>query len=130
MRVLGTLNFNIEPTGDEAGNVVNGNYQVYLASANHKNAHTITLAKNGANVVVGLGGLTTVKFIHVKAVFVDDTVADATIELLINDGAGERTMTGTEFMLVNTDITSIKLTNNSHDTTGSDAKVFIELAGD
>jgi len=131
MRVLGELNFNFEAVGSEAGGIIkNGRYQVYVPEADHHHSTTHTLAKDGADVSIAMGGITTANFIHVKAVFDDDTVANATIELVVNDGGGVKTLTGTEFMLVNTDITSILLTNNSHDTTGSDAKVFIDVAGD
>ncbi len=89
----------------------------------------VVLAKDDANIRVGLGGLTTVKFLQVNAIFDYPNVATPTIELLINDGSGEISMTGLEFMLVATDITSIKLTNNSDDATGSGATVFLDLVG-
>ena len=131
MRVLGDLVFQMEAEGTEIGGVrAQGSYKIEKTGLDMPLKTDLTLAKDDAAVVVGLGGITTVKFLHVKAVFDDPTVATPTIELLINDGAGEITMTGLEFMLVDTDITSIKLTNNSHDTTGSAAKIYIDLAGD
>lgn len=131
MKVIGKLVFSMEAEGTEKGNVRGqGNYEVAIIGLAMPLKTDVILAKDDANIVIGLGGITTVKFLQVKAVFDDPDVANATIELLINDGAGERTITGTMFLLLDTDITSIKLTNNSHDTTGSDATIFIDLAGD
>ncbi len=130
MRVLGQTKYTVEAEGSEVGGKrLEGDYGIEVLSQSQPLKTDIQLAKDDANIVVALGGITTVNFLHVKAVFADDTVANADIELLINDGAGEITMTGTQFMLVNTDITSIKLTNNSHDTTGSAATIFIDLVG-
>lgn len=131
MRVLGKLNFSFEAVGSEVGGILkNGKYNINVASAAHHHSTTYTLAKNGANVAIAMGGISTAKFLFVKAKFDDPTVANATIELIVSDGSGDKTLTGTSFLLENTDITSIKLTNNSHDTTGSDAKVFLDIAGD
>ncbi len=131
MRVLGKLEFVMEAEAEEQGGVRGqGIYTVEKEGMTMPLKTDIVLAKDGANIVIGLGGITTVKFLHVKAVFDDPTVATPTVELLINDGSGEISMTGLEFMLVDTDITSAKLTNNSHDTTGSAATVFIDMAGD
>lgn len=130
MRALGTLKFAIEAEGSEKGGVRGeGDYKVEKLGMTMPLSTDVALAKDNANIVVGLGGITTVNFLHILADFVDPTIADTTIELLINDGSGEITMTGREFLLVDTDITSIKLTNNSHDTDGSAATVFIDLAG-
>jgi len=132
MRVLGDLIFQMEAEGSEIGGVrAQGSYKIEKTGLEMPMKTDITLAKDGAAVVVGLGGITTVKFLHIKAVFPPTyTETDAKIEMLINDGGGEITMTGLEFMLVDTDITSIKLTNNSDDSTGSAAKIYIDLAGD
>lgn len=130
MRVIGTLKFTVEAEGAEKGGVRNqGDYDVAIDSLAMTLKTDVVLAKDDANIVVGLGGLTTVKFLQVNAIFDDPTVATPTIELLINDGSGEISMTGLEFMLVATDITSIKLTNNSDDATGSGATVFLDLVG-
>ncbi len=129
-RVTGKLIFAIEPIQPEVGKAVTGEYRVSLAEALHRKLDTITLLKDASSLVVGLGGITTVKFLHIKVVFDDPTVADANIELIINDGGADQTFTGTQFMLVDTDIASIKITNNSNDSTGSDAQLFIDLAGD
>lgn len=131
MKILGKLKFSMEAEGTEKGDVRSqGDYGIAKTGLTMPFKTDVILAKDDANIVIGMGGITTVKFLHIKAVFADDTVADADIELLINDGSGEISMTGTQFMLVDTDITSIKLTNNSHDTTGSAATVFFDLAGD
>lgn len=130
MRVIGKTIFTMEAEGDELGGVRGqGDHTIEVTGLDIPFQTDLTLAKDDAAVVVGLGGITTINYLHVKAVFVDDTVADATIEILINDSGGEISMTGTQFELVNTDLTSLKLTNNSNDTTGSAARVFIELAG-
>jgi len=131
MKNIGKINYSMEAEGAELGDVrLQGSYSIAMTGLTMPLKTDIVLAKAGANVVVGLGGITTVKFLYIKAVFPTTyTETDATIELLINDGGGEITMTGTQFMLVDTDITSIKLTNNSHDTTGADATVFIDLGG-
>lgn len=131
MRVLGQIKYTVEAEGSEVGGKrLEGDYKIEVLSQSQPLKTDIQLAKDDANIVVALGGITTVNFLHVKAVFANDyNESDANIELLINDGAGERTMTGTEFLLVNTDLTSIKLTNNSHDTTGETATIFIDLTG-
>lgn len=131
MRVLGSLKFNIEATGTEKGGVRKaGNYKVSIEDLTMPNSFDVRLLKNDTGKVLGLGGLTTVKFLHVMAVFDDDSVSNATIELVVNDGGADQTLTGTEFMIVGCDFTSIKLTNNSDDTNGSDATVFVDMAGD
>lgn len=131
MRVLGKLDFSFEAVGSEVGGILkNGKYNIVVDSVDHHHSTTYQLAKDDANISIPMGGITTAKFIHVKAVFADDTVNNADIELIVNDGGGDKTLTGTQFVLSNTDITSIKITNNSHDTTGSAAKVFLDIAGD
>ena len=131
MRVLGNLNFNFEAVGTEIGGIIkNGNYQVFVESADHHHSVSITLAKDGANVAVDIGTITNAKFIHVKAEFDDPTVPNATIEVIVDDGGGAKTITCTQIMLVNTDIQTILLTNNSDDSTGSAAKIFLDIAGD
>lgn len=131
MRVLGTLKFGIEAEGTEKGSVRGqGDYEVAILGLTMPLQTDVRLLKDDANVVVGLGGITTIKFLHVKAIFDDPTVANADVEFIVNDGAGDRTLTGLQLLLVATDITSIKLTNNSDNTTGSDATIFIELVGD
>jgi len=130
MRVLGKLTFNIEATGSEQGGVrKSGVYTVFKDGLTMPMSTDISLAKNAANTSVGLGGITTINFLHVKAVFDDDTVSNANIELIVNDGGGDKTLTGNEFLFTDCDFTSVKLTNNSNDTTGSDATVFIDMAG-
>jgi len=130
MRVLGKIIFSIEADGIEQGGVrKSGDYKVSIDNLTMPLGTDVSLAKNDANISVGLGGLTTIKFLHVKAVFDDDTVPNANIELLVNDGSGDKTLTGTEFLFVDCDFTSIKLTNNTDDSTGSKATVFIDMAG-
>lgn len=131
MRVLGTLKFSIEATGTEKGGVrKSGDYALSISSLTMPLTTDVSLAKNALNQSVGLGGITTVKFLHVKAVFDDDTVANADINLKYTDANGTAEVTGTEFMLIDCAITVISLTNNSNDTTGSKATVFIDLVGD
>lgn len=131
MKVIGKLNFSMEAEGTEKGDVRSqGDYEVAITGLTMPLKTDVILAKDDANIVIGLGGITTIKFLHVKAIFDDDTVATPDIELLINDGGGEISETGTQFMKVGTDLTSLKLTNNSNDISGSDATIFIDLAGD
>ncbi|MCK5639611.1 MAG: hypothetical protein KAJ19_02395 [Gammaproteobacteria bacterium] len=130
MRVIGTLRYTMEAEGTELGGVRGqGNHIIEITSLAIPFKTDIDLAKDDAALVIGLGGITTIKFLSIRAIFVDDTVADADIEFLINDGGGEVGITGTALMLEDTDLTSLKLTNNSNDTTGSNARIFIELAG-
>ncbi len=127
---MGKNNYSIEAEGTERGHVhLHGDYEIAGTGVTMPLITDVWLLKNDAVKVIGLGGITTVNFFFIKVVFDDDTVATATAELLINDGGVEISMTGTIFMLMDTDVTSIKLTNNSHDTTGSDATVFIDLGG-
>lgn len=131
MRVLGSLKFGIEAEGTEKGSVRGqGNYEVAILGLTMPMQTDVRLLKDDADVVIGLGGITTIKFIHIKAVFDDPSVANANVEFIVNDGSGDKTITGLQLMLVATDITSIKLTNNSDNSTGSDATIFIELVGD
>jgi len=131
MRVLGNLRFNIEAEGTEKGGKrADGDYKIEKLGLTMPLKTDVRLAKDDANVSVGFGGITTVKFLQVKAVFDDPTKASTTIELIVNDGSGDKTLTGLHFMFVDCDFTSIKLTNNSDDSTGSDATVFIDMVGD
>ncbi len=130
MIVQGTLKFTADAEESEKGGKrMEGDYAPFISGLDMPLKTDVILAKDDAARVISLGGITTVNFLHIKAEFDDDSVADANIEVIVSDGAGDRTITCNQFMLVDTDITSLKLTNNSHDTTGSAATVFIDLAG-
>ena len=132
MKVDGNTNFSITAEGTEQGGLRGqGNYAIAISGlAMHLNTD-VQLLKDDANIVVGLGGIVHVKFLHVKANFPDDYEgSDDTIALIANFGAGDVIMQGKTFAFVDTDITSIKLTNNSDDATGATATVFIDMAGD
>ena len=131
MKITGKKSFSMEAEGTEKGEVRNqGEFSIALTGLTMPLKTDVRLEKDDANIVIGLGGITTVKFLHILADFDDDTVANADVEFLVNDGGGEVGITGKSMMLEDTDLTSLKLTNNSHDSTGSDATVFIDLAGD
>jgi len=131
MKVNGTLKFTIEAEGTELGNKrAEGDYVVSVSGATMPLKFDVSLAKDDAAVSLGLGGITTVKFLHIYAIFADGTVANADIEFILNDGSGAQTITGTELMLANTDLISISLTNNSSDTVGSAATIFVDIVGD
>lgn len=131
MKLVGQEKFTIEAEGAEIGGKrLEGIYDMEVLNLAYPLKGDIPLAKDDADVVLALGGITTVKFLHIKVRFPSTyTETDATIEVIINDGGGEKTITCTSITLENTDITSIKLTNNSHDTTGSAATVFFDLGG-
>jgi len=131
MKVDGTLKFTVEAEGSELGKKrAEGDYVVSVLGATMPLKFDVALAKDDAAVSLGLGGITTVRFLHIYAVFADGSVANADVEFILNDGGGAQTITGTEIMVANTDITSISLTNNSHDTTGSAATIFVDIVGD
>jgi hypothetical protein len=129
MRAIGKITFGIEAeTGEVGGKRAEGDYSFNITGMTAQMNTDVALLKDAAAQVVGLGGITTVKFLHIKAKFPDTEVAP-TIELLVSDGSGDKTLTGDEFVLLNTDITSIKLTNNSNDSSGTTATVLIHLGG-
>ena len=129
MRAIGKITFSFEAeTGEIGGKRAEGDYKINVTGMTAQMATDVALLKDAVAQVIGLGGITTVKFLHIKAIF-PDTETAATIELLVSDGSGDKTLTGDEFVLLNTDITSIKLTNNSDDVTGTTATVLIHLAG-